>query len=232
MSTCDLSMEEMDVRDFDGVIMRGYGELLIRQADRESLTVEAHPDLLPRITANVVDGRLTLGQGGNLLDKLTHALETSLTRGPIRYTLTVKNLTSLVVYGAAWVRADGITSDQLSLRFRGAAEVNMESLAVGSLQVDLPVGGTVNASGRAAEQRISLRGAGVYTARQLKSDIASVRIRGAGSATVWAEDELAVSIGGIGSVKYYGSPRVSRRISALSTVSWMGEQRSWAVGQS
>jgi len=51
---------------------------------------------------------------------------------------------------------------------------------------------------------------------------ASVDLRGAGHATVWAVEDLDVAISGLGSVEYYGTPTVKKSVSGLGSVASLG----------
>jgi hypothetical protein len=206
----DLVREEREISPFDKVLMKDYGELNIVQGDRPSLTVEAHPDLLPRIKTEVHDGRLTLGFG-SWLDKLGEAFTTSLTRKPIRYTLTVAELRSLEIFGLARVRLDALLIDQLRIKMLGAVDAKLASLTAKRLEVEMPSGGKLSVAGQVNEQQISVSGPGEYEACHLNSGRADIRLNGPGRATVWATDELDVTIRGIGRVNYYGSPSITQR---------------------
>ena len=222
MSTGNLVTESREVSNFDRVVLREYGELAITQGERESLTVEADQDILPRIKTEVRDGRLVIGIGGGWLDKLGDALATSLTGKRINYSLTVKKLTGLEIHGAGRVSASNIETDRLALRLGGAGQVNIEHLTAELLEVDLPGVGKIGLTGQVAEQRIVISGAGNYSAPKLESKKASVDLRGAGKATVWAVEDLDATIRGLGSVEYYGSPSVKQTVSGLGSVTSLG----------
>lgn len=222
MSTEDLATESREVKDFDRVVLRDYGELIIEQGAHEALTIETDPDILPRIDTEVEGGTLTLALGGSWADRLGDALTTSLSRKPIRYILRVKKLTGLEVRGAASVTGSDIETERLALTLRGAGSVKVESLTAESLEVELPGMGSIDLSGRVSEQRLAISGAGSYDASKLESKKAAVDLRGAGKATVWAVEELDVTIRGLGSVEYYGSPTVNKSISGLGSVTSLG----------
>ena len=222
MSTGNLVAESREVSNFDQVGLRGYGELVITQGEEESLTIEAHPDILPKIKTEVRDGKLIIKISGSWLDKLGHAISTSLTRQWIKYNLTVKKLTGLEIAGAVSVKASNIETDRLALRLSGAGQVNIESLSAEVLEIDLPGACAIKVSGKVGEQRIAMSGAGSYSAPKLESRRASVDLRGAGQATVWAVEELDVAIRGLGSVEYYGTPTVKKSISGIGTVTSLG----------
>jgi hypothetical protein len=222
MNAGNLATESREVKDFDRVILRDYGELTIEQGEQESLTIETDADILPRIQTKVEGGTLTLALGGSWADKLGNALTTSLTRKRIGYVLRVKKLTGLEVLGAASVTGSDIETERLALILRGAGSVKVDSLTAQWLEVDLPGMGSVDLSGHVSEQTINISGAGSYNARKLESKNATVELRGAGKATVWAAEELDVTIRGLGSVEYYGSPTVNKNISGLGRVTSLG----------
>jgi hypothetical protein len=222
MSTGNRVTESREVSNFDRVFLRDYGELVITQGEQESLTIETHPDILPQIKTEVKNGELVIKIGGSWLDKLGHALSTSLTRQPIKYDLTVKKLTGLEIAGAVRVNASDIETDRLALKLGGAGQVNIGALSAEVLEVDLPGAGAINISGKVGKQRIAISGAGSYSAPKLESRRASVDLRGAGQATIWVVEDLDVAIRGLGSVEYYGTPTVKKSVSGLGTVTRLG----------
>jgi len=222
MSTDNLVTESREVSNFDRVFLRDYGELVITQGEQESLTIEAHPDILPKIKTEAKDGKLIIKISGSWLDKLGDALSTGLTRLRIKYNLTVKKLTSLEIAGAVSIKASNIETDRLALKLSGAGQVNIEALSAEVLEVDMPGACAIKVSGKVEEQSIAMSGAGSYKAPKLESKRASVDLRGAGQATVWAVGELDVAIRGIGSVEYYGRPTIKKSISGIGTVTSLG----------
>jgi hypothetical protein len=222
MSTGNRVTESREVSNFDRVALRDYGELVITQGEQESLTIETHPDVLPQIKTEVRDGELVIKIGGSWVDKLGHALSTSFARQWIKYNLTVKKLTGLEIVGALRVNASDLKTDCLSLKLGGAGQVNIEALSAEMLEVNLPGACAINMSGKVGEQRITMSGAGSYKAPKLESRRASVDLRGAGQAAVWAVENLDVTIRGLGSVEYYGTPTVKKNVSGLGTVTSLG----------
>ncbi len=222
MSTGNRVTESREISNFDRVALRDYGELVITQGGQESLTIEAHPDILPKIKTEVRAGKLVIKISGTWLDKLGDALSTGLIRLRIKYNLTVKKLTGLEIAGAASVKASDIETDRLALKLSGAGQVNIKALSAEVLEVDLPGACAINVSGKVGEQRIAMSGAGSYRAPKLESKRASVDLRGAGQATVWAVEDLDVVIRGLGSVEYYGTPTLKKSISGIGTITSLG----------
>jgi len=185
-----MAQETRNVVDFDRIVVRDYGQLIVTQGSEESLTIEADEEILPKIEAQVVDRRLELHISGTWLDKMGDVLRSGLSGKWVKYMLTVKELSGLEVSGALSATVTDIQTDRLALRLRGAGSITVKNLGAEELIVDLPGAGAVKVSGKVSDQRIALSGAGSYSAMKLESQRASVDLSGAGSATVWAVDDL------------------------------------------
>ena len=216
MSTNDVRTETREVSDFDRVALAGFGQLVITQGDQESLAIEAPQDMLGRIETKVEDGRLTIGFKRTWMDWIDDVLTVGLSGKPVRYNLTVKRLSNLLIMGAARVQITGLKTGQLVVDLRGTGEIRIASLDAEHLDVRLPGAGAVRVTGRATEQTITINGAATYEAGDLKSQRVKVTLHGLGSATVWAVEELDATIRGVGEVLYYGSPTVRKLVDVPS----------------
>ena len=179
-----VASESRAVSGFHAVEISGAGELSIEQTGTESLTISAEQDILPRLTSEVSDGTLKLG---------TKRLAFLRATKPIRYTLTVKDLTQIAISGSGTVR--------------------VSKLKTPSLRVDISGSGKVTAAGTADAQELDISGSGTYEAAELTGKTAKIRVSGSGNATVNVTDALDVRISGSGSVTYSGNPQVSQEVS-------------------
>jgi hypothetical protein len=185
-----VTKESRNVSGFDGVELRGTGNLFIEQTGSESLTVEADKAVVPEITTRVADRRLIIGPGSNFAIRTT---------GPINYYLTVKDLNSLEVLGAANAEATGIETESLKDNIKGAGNVRME--------------------GHTEEQAVEISGTGTYLAANLESREANIVVAGAGSAIVNAREKLDAETSGVGSVEYVGDPRIQQTVGGAGRIS-------------
>jgi hypothetical protein len=219
--------ETRQVGEFDRILVlvpNMENELVIRQGERESLVIDGCcPDLLARIKTEVRDGELRIRIAGSWTDLLKDALSTSLTREHIRYTLTVRQLTSLDVDGIMYIKAERLDTERLGLRVRGLGQVDFDSLSAQRLQVDVTGACQVNLRGNVVEQRVIVSGMAGYHAGDLESRKAFIRLNGPGQATVWATDDLEVTISGLGSVAYYGAPRLRQNVMPMGRVVSLGK---------
>ena len=224
MNTTDRIIQSIEVGNFDRIALQVNNvenEVIIKQGQHESLTVEARPDVFARIKTEVRNGQLVIQLDGSWSDKISAALATSLSRPRIKYVVTIKNLTALDIVGLAHVRVDKIETDRLQVKFGGLGKLSIAELNAQRLDVEVTMPGSceVEVSGCVEEQHVSLNGMGEYSARRLESRKAAVALKGPGGhAVVRVEDELNVTIGGPGRVEYYGQPRVTKKIAPLGAV--------------
>src|SRR5215207_9829241 len=171
--------ETRPVSGFTGIELSGNGEVTVEQGETESLIIEADDNVLPALTSEVEDSVLRLG---------TKPRTRVQTRNPIRYRVTVTDLTSL----------------DLS----GSGSISGANLKVNSLRVTISGSGTMNLAGSADQQELKVSGSGEYEAARLSSRSVSIDISGSGKAEVAAAEQLRVDISGSGTVTYSGDPEI------------------------
>ena len=181
--------EGRQVHGVTGVELASFGELQIDQTGTESLTIEAAPDVLPKLTSGVSGGvlRLRLAPGTTIRSTT-----------PVVYHLTVADLNAIAVSGAGKVTASNLRADRLGVRIGGAGRIT--------------VAGTVNS------QVVTISGTGRYDGEDLQSATAEVTVNGAGAAVVRVDTGLTATVNGVGSVEYIGSPQVTRKINGVGSV--------------
>jgi hypothetical protein len=190
------------VSNFDAVRFGAFGEVTIRQGEQERLVITGDDNLLEYLRT----------EGFN-------------TTRPIQFDLTVKSLKDLVHSGAGEVQVLSLRGEDLELQLTGAGNLVVKELSLtDKLDGRLSGAGSLEVSGQAAEQDITVSGFGEYRGGDLQTQRAEVDVTGAGSATVWAEATLDARISGAGSVRYYGSPAVTRRITGLGSVDGLGDK--------
>jgi Putative auto-transporter adhesin, head GIN domain len=182
--------ESRNVSGFTKIDLTGAGEVTIDQNGTEALTIEADDNLMPKVTSEVVEGTLRLGERSNLI---------SLTK-PVKYRVSVKDLTGLMISGSGTVTAAKITSSRLAVDINGS--------------------GRVTAGGTVENQDLMISGSGDYQAKDLQTKITTVKISGSGDAAVSVSDSLDIQMSGSGKLTYYGNPpQVTQQISGSGRVS-------------
>jgi hypothetical protein len=185
-----ITSESRQVSGFSKVELSGSGELTLEQTGTESLTISAEENLLPKLTSEVSDDTLVLRSTSNAKIIPTQ---------PIKYSLTVKDLSGLAV--------------------SGSGSVTMSKLATAALSTNISGSGAVTASGTADQQDLKISGSGRYQAEQLTSKTVKVDMSGSGVASVHASDALDLHMSGSGTLTYTGDPKqVTQQISGSGKV--------------
>jgi len=207
--------ETREVSNFDRVELQSIGELTIIQGEPESLTIEAESNIVRRIKTDVWGSTLTIEfTGGGLGDVIPTK--------PIRYELTMKDISGVQLSGAGRIYSASIETRNLDVDVSGVGDIIIDSLVTDDLEVDLTGAGTIDLAGQIHDQDVKLSSVGNYSAGGLESYRARIALSGAGTATVWVTEELDVKISGVGSVDFYGSPVVTQDISGLGRLNNLG----------
>jgi hypothetical protein len=204
------AVEPRSVADFDEVVFAVAGEVSIEQGPRESLTVEAEPAVLRKITTEVQGRRLLIGLVPGRIE----------TQQPIRMKLGVRTLRSFESRTAGQIRIGPLRSDALVLVLAGGGSIRLDRLDnARSLDVRITGAGEVAVGGgKVVAQQLAITGMGSYSAPQLASERAEVTIDGNGEVRLAASATLAVRIGGVGHVRYHGDPAVTRSIRGIGSI--------------
>lgn len=176
--------ETRQVSGFTAIDLAGAGEVTVEQGGAESLTIEADDNVLARLTSEVSDSTLKLDKKPGI---------TINTPNPIRYRVTVKDLTGVIVSGAGSVSAQQMTLRMLAVQISGS--------------------GTVDIRGSAVEQDIEVSGSGRYHGADVQSEKVTAEISGSGQIEVAVSRELTVDISGSGTLTCSGNPSVDQSIS-------------------
>ena len=202
--------ETRSVADFDEVVFAIPGEVSIQQGPRETLTLEAEPAVLRKITTEIHGRRLLIGLAPGRIE----------TQQPIRMKLGVKTLRAFESRTAGATSIGPLSSDSLALALAGGGSIHLDRLEnARSLDVRITGAGEVAVGGgKVMAQQLVITGMGTYSAPKLVSERAEVAIDGNGEVQLAASNTLAVRIGGVGHVRYRGNPAVTRSIQGIGSI--------------
>ena len=212
-----IESETREVQGFLTLSINYPADVVIQQGKVESVKVEADDNLLPQLTTEVNDETLVIDNKEESWSQRVNPTER------VKITITVKDLREIEFSSAGSLRLNGLKTDELSVNLNGAGEMILNDLDVNKLESRLSGAGNIKANGTADELELRISGVGSFEAPELQSMVASVRISGAGSATVRVEDDLTARVSGAGSVKYYGSSTLDEDVSGAGSVSQVDE---------
>lgn len=184
----------------------------IRIGNKESLEIEIDEDYMKDVITEVRGGRLFIKMRDQTGRRGYRLRET-----PRAY-LTVKSLKSINASGAVSIKSpDVIKGSRLDIEVSGASVLDLE-INVDDLYLEASGACVLTLEGRAKEQEVKTSGATTYSAYDLESEVADIRVNGAGTAKVNVSQKLDVRASGASSVRYRGNPSVNSDSSGASSI--------------
>jgi hypothetical protein len=228
----DVTTETREVSGFNAVNLAGIGELILTQGDEASLQVEAEDNLMRYLETEVRGDTLVLGI------KESWRMNSIWPTKPIKFYVTLKDITAVTITGSGSARAEKLEATNLELNVYGSGDIQVDEVNAKRAKVNLTGSGNIEVdtltadevhtsisgsgecrlSGEVSQQELHITGSGDYLAKKLASQMADVTVSGSGGSTLWVTDTLEVRLSGSGDVKYYGEPQVSKNISGSGHV--------------
>ena len=213
-----VATESREVSGFERIKLKDYGQVFLSQGPVESLTIEADPELLPKIRSKVVNKTLIIEIKQDWLNKLFSAAQ-SIGKSPITVTIVMKKIHELEIFGKYEIFADAIDTETLTVHASGMSKIEIPSLQAENLNMKISGRSEFAGAGHVTEFRIGISGSGDCLAEKLECQRATVKISGHGNAKIWVNEKLDVRISGFGNVSYKGAPKISQTISGAGSVS-------------
>lgn len=108
--------------------------------------------------------------------------------------------------GAADIRMDSLTTDELEVKNSGVGAFNLNQLKVQKLDVSCSGVGSITMDGQADEAEYSCSGVGSINAKDLKAREVEAGISGVGGIECYASEYIKGRVSGVGGLKYAGHP--------------------------
>ena len=232
----NVTTETRQVSNFSQVELLGIGDVSITQGDTETLPIEAEDNLIPYFTTEVHDHTLEIGFRSDMPMNIWP-------KRPVKFYLTMKNVTDLQVRGSGNMSSERLAADKLQLAVLGSGNIIVDQLDVktltntikgsGDIRVDqlkansatttISGSGKCVLAGETVDQSTHITGSGDYLTFDLQSQTATLRLIGSGDVQAWVTEKLDINVAGSGDVEYYGTPQeVSQRIAGSGNVSGLG----------
>lgn len=195
-----------------------FHELSVSHAFVVELSVGSEESLEIEVDDRYINDVITEVRGGKLTIKMRDSRNTRRMKDSPRAYLTVKSLDKISLSGAVNLTTfDPLEGDKLDVDISGASVLKME-IEVEDFRLEASGACVVKMEGQTSKQLVKTTGATSYSAYDLESEYADIRVSGAGSARVSVSEELDVRASGASDVKYKGSPSVNSNTSGASSV--------------
>jgi hypothetical protein len=227
LSACTIDMvsgsgheitETRTVGGIDSVLFSAIGDMTIIQGQTESLKIDAEDNIMPKIVTEMRGSQLYIGfERQNWQDIIRP------TQG-IKYTLTVKSISSIELSGLGSVTATTLKADDMTVKVGGAGGITIKNFTGSTLTAVMSGAGSLDISGKVTSLDATMSGVGNFACGNLQTQTAKINLTGAGGATVWAANTLDVSITGAGSVSYYGKPKITKNVTGVGVMNELGSK--------
>ena len=148
-----LGREERPVSGIERVKMCGFGELIVSQGERETLTIEGDDNLLPNFITETNSGTLSIHE------RIFFSFKPS---QPVVFHLTVKNLKALDLSDFARATVKDLDASALSVSLRGFSRLGFENLQTGELEGRLSGFSSLTVNGRVTKEQVESRENATY----------------------------------------------------------------------
>lgn len=185
----EVQKESREVGGFSSINLHSLGKVVIKQGEKESLTISAEDNLLPLLVSRVANGTLHL--------EISNGINLRPTK-PIEYIVEVKTLEDLQVSGVGQVESKDLKSPKLSVSLSGVGNIDLK----GSVEIlDLKVSGV-----------------GSFQGADLQTKKAKVRNSGVGNAIINVSDQLDATVSGVGTIEFFGNPSVNQSVCGIGKI--------------
>lgn len=208
--------ETRDVRDFDEIVMRVSGKVLVTQGNKNEVILEGDEELLEEIETEVRGGRLNIKSRRDNWNWWRG----SRNRGRLTVYVTVKKLRGAFISGSGDIISQNtIKTDDFTASIAGSGDIEID-LEAEFVEAKISGSGNIELQGKSDRASLSISGSGKYLAEKLVVGDYRVSMSGSGRGSINVEGDLDVRISGSGKIYYMGTPS-----SVNSSVSGSGSVR-------
>lgn len=195
---------------FNSLLYSIPGEIVWKQAKKQSLEIQADDEVLEEIVTEVKDG------GVLYIGFRSHNFQ--LNDNKIIIFIATPDIKAVRLSGSGNLRSKGrweVHDISLAISGSGNFDLNLDAQKV---TTELTGSGNVRLKGNTDTHNITVAGSGQVLSYKLQADNCDVNVSGSGSCQVNVDDKLEAIIRGSGSVLYEGNPEVSKIIEGAGSI--------------
>lgn len=197
-----------DIRElpnFSKLVVNDSFHVYFGDIGEEIVKVQAEQNLLSYIYTKVEDDTLHIDLNKNVKPSKQ-----------INIYLGVNEISEITTTGTVLISNQRyLRGDTLKIDASGISQVQLPRLDCKNLTLNITGSSTVTLKGSATEQNVTMKGATVYKALGLITNITTISISGAGKAWVNAKDKLNLTLTGAAYLGYDGDAEVQQSITGV-----------------
>ena len=173
------------------------GNIQLVQSDQSRVTLSAPENYIDFLEFKNEDGKLDISFSKN---------NVSFDSSNITIIIYSPTFDEIVNGGAADIRMDSLTTDELIIKNSGVGAFNMAQLNVRKLDVSCSGVGSIMVNGQAEKADYNCSGVGSINAKELKAREVAASVSGVGGIDCFASEYIKGSVSGVGALHYAGHP--------------------------
>jgi len=210
-----ITSEQREVTEFEELVFRSEGTVVLTQTTAPSLTIEADDNLHQYLTVDVSDGVMVIATTPDTDIAPSES---------IVFRVGVTNPAGIELAGAGSITADTLEVGAIGIVLSGTGEIFVDWLRADDLTIEHNGVGDIRIIGEAGHQIVNVSGVGAYDGAGLMCSRATVDVSGTIEATIHVTDELSVVASESGTLAYHGSPQIEQDVTGLAEVTSLGDK--------
>ena len=217
-----MSKQMREVAGFTEVRLDGIGSVEILQGNEEGVIVDAPEKLLERIETSVQGRTLVLGYMGGWGVRGVRSDD-------IRFTVSVREIESLVIGGSGSMRADRVLAKGLSTSIEGSGRIRLGAVQATGMEIGIGGSGRIHIGSLQAPKCVAeISGSGKIDVEQLAGETLAVSLSGSGRVTLaGAAQHAGIRLDGSGQIFADGL----RTLRTAISITGSGRTKVWATDE-
>lgn len=195
----NIETENRDIAEFTSVSLKGVGNIIITQNEKNNLKIEGDDNILQILETKVEDDVLLIQ---------TKNGECYIPSSNLNIYVDMNKINTISISGSGKiVSTNQLNSDDLKFEITGSGNIDA-NVNVTKLRIISSGSGEAKLKGITDDFENQISGSGKLDAFDLKTQKSKLIISGSGNAQISVEKELDVTISGSGNVEYKGNATI------------------------
>ena len=200
----------LELPEFQSIYNNSNYTVLLKQTNKQEVTVEAVTDIYTLTEIKVENGVLMINVERKADDKnksIWAKMDDIKVNPTMKVWVSVKSIADLEVNGGGKIVSENsIAADDLTLGVSGSGSIDLD-IKGKNIKTDISGSGSVALKGYASSNEINMGGSGHLNSFNLELENAKIKNSGSGSAELNVTNTLEASVLGSGSVKHKGNTK-------------------------
>ncbi|HCW07978.1 MAG TPA: hypothetical protein DGG95_11515 [Cytophagales bacterium] len=205
-----------ELGEFKSIYVNSNYTVMLKQTNKQEVSVEVDPDILPLTKIFVENGVLMINverKPDNPNKSIWSKIDDIKLKSVMKVMVSMKNISDLQVNGGGKIISENsIASDNLNLSVSGSGGMDLD-IKGNNIKTEVSGSGNIALKGYATMNDIMLSGSGSLSAFACELEKAKVKVSGSGNCEINVTANLDALVLGSGTIKHKGNTKeVSKKV--------------------